>query len=160
MRDELAVLLWLVHQGHHRLVVTLLRPRHHLAALVRTPGHGDPLAGGVLHELTGGFLHIAAGAARLVILPALLGPCLGPGAAPDQRVVAVDEALVLSHLAVADGAVLLVGLVTHLLLPGDELRGVGVVTLLNALVHTGQLGVLPRQTAAHSNTFHLILHFT
>ena len=44
---------------------------------------------------------------------------------------------------VGDGAPLLVGLVTHLLLGGQELGGVGVVTLLHSLVYAGQLGVLP-----------------
>ena len=125
------------------LLMTLLRPGDHLAAGVGTPGDGEPLTGRVLDKLTRRLLHIAGGAAGLEILPALLRPALWLGTVPDQRVVAVQQAVVLSHLLVGDGAVLLVGLVTHLLLGGQELGGVGVVTLLHSLVYTGQLGVLP-----------------
>merc|ERR1719412_2893994 len=122
--------------------MTLLRPGDHPAAGVGTPGDGEPLTGRVLDKLTRGLLHIAGGAARLVELPALLLPALRLGAAPDEGVVAVQEAVVLRHLLVGDGAALLVGLVTDLLLGGEELGGVGVVALLHSLVHTGQLRVL------------------
>ena len=115
------------------LLMTLLRPGDHLAAGVGTPGDGEPLTGRVLDP---GLLHIASGAASLVELPALLLPALWLGAAPDEGVVAVQQAVVLRHLLVGDGAPLLVGLVTHLLLGGQELGGVGVVTLLHGLVHT------------------------
>ena len=125
------------------LLVTLLRSGDHPAAGVGTPGDGEPLAGRVLDKLTRGLLHVASGAAGLEELPALLLPALWLGAAPDEGVVAVQEAVVLRHLLVGDGAPLLVGLVTHLLLGGQELGGVGVVTLLHSRVNTGQLGVLP-----------------
>ena len=125
------------------LLMALLRAGDHLAAGVCTPGDGEPLTGRVLDKLTRRLLHIASGAAGLVILPALLGPTLWLGAAPDQRVVAVQQAVVLSHLLVGDAAPLLVGLVTDLLLGGEELGGVGVVALLHSLVNTGQLRVLP-----------------
>ena len=125
------------------LLVTLLGPGDHLAAGVSTPGDGEPLAGRVLDKLTRGLLHIAGGAAGLVIFPALLCSGLWLGAAPDQRVVAVQQAVVLSHLLVGDAAPLLVGLVTDLLLGGQELGGVGEVALLHRLVDTGQLRVLP-----------------
>ena len=125
------------------LLVTLLGSGDHLAAGVGTPGDGEPLAGRVLDKLTRGLLHIAGGAAGLVILPALLRAALWLGAAPDQRVVAVQQTVVLSHLFVGDAAPLLVGLVTDLLLGGQELGGVGEVTLLHRLVDTGQLRVLP-----------------
>ena len=123
--------------------MTLLRAGDHLAAGVGTPGDGEPLTGRVLDKLTRGLLHIAGGAAGLVIFPALLCSGLWLGAAPDQRVVAVQQAVVLSHLLVGDAAPLLVGLLAHLLLGGEELGGVGVVTLLHCLVHTAQLRILP-----------------
>ena len=125
------------------LLVTLLRSGDHPAAGVGTPGDGEPLTGRVLDKLTRRLLHIAGGAAGLEVLPALLGPGLWLGAVPDQRVVAVQQAVVLSHLLVGDAAPLLVGLVAHLLLDGEELGGVGVVALLHSLVNTGQLWVLP-----------------
>ena len=125
------------------LFMALLRSGDHLAAGVRTPGDGEPLAGGVLDKLTRRLLQVSSGTAGLVELAALLLPALRLGAAADQRVVAVQQTVVLSHLLVGDGAVLLVGLVTHLLLGGQELGGVGVVTLLHSRVNTGQLGVLP-----------------
>ena len=125
------------------LFMALLRPGNHLAAGVRTPGDGEPLAGGVLDKLTRRLLQVSSGTAGLVELAALLLPALRLGAAADQRVVAVQQTVVLSHLLVGDGAVLLVGLVTHLLLGGQELGGVGVVTLLHCLVHTAQLRILP-----------------
>lgn len=125
------------------LFMALLRSGDHLAAGVRTPGDGEPLAGGVLDKLTRRLLQVSSGTAGLVELAALLLPALRLRAAADQRVVAVQQTVVLSHLLVGDGAVLLVGLVTHLLLGGQELGGVGVVTLLHSRVNTGQLGVLP-----------------
>ena len=125
------------------LFMALLRSGNHLAAGVRTPGDGEPLAGGVLDKLTRRLLQVSSGTAGLVELAALLLPALRLRAAADQRVVAVQQTVVLSHLLVGDGAVLLVGLVTHLLLGGQELGGVGVVTLLHSRVNTGQLGVLP-----------------
>ena len=125
------------------LFMALLRSGDHLAAGVRTPGDGEPLTGGVLDKLTRRLLQVSSGTAGLVELAALLLPALRLRAAADQRVVAVQQTVVLSHLLVGDGAVLLVGLVTHLLLGGQELGGVGVVTLLHSRVNTGQLGVLP-----------------
>ena len=123
--------------------MALLRSRDHLAAGVGTPGHWEPLTGRVLDILTRRLLHISCGAASLEILSALLGPGLRLVAGPYQGVVAVQEAVVLSHLLVGDGAPLLVGLVAHLLLGGQELGGVGVVTLLHSLVDTRQLRVFP-----------------
>ena len=123
--------------------MALLRTGDHLTAGVGTPGHGEPLTGRVLDILTRRLLHISCGAPSLEILRALLGPCLRLVAGPDQGVVAVQEAVVLSHLLVGDGAPLLVGLVAHLLLGGQELGGVGVVTLLHSLVDTRQLRVFP-----------------
>ena len=125
------------------LFMALLRSGDHLAAGVRAPGDGEPLTGGVLDKLTRRLLQVSSGTAGLVELAALLLPALRLRAAADQRVVAVQQTVVLSHLLVGDGAVLLVGLVTHLLLGGQELGGVGVVTLLHSRVNTGQLGVLP-----------------
>ena len=125
------------------LLVTLLRSADHPAAGVGTPGDGEPLTGGVLDKLTRRLLQVSSGTAGLVELAALLLPALRLGAAADQRVVAVQQTVVLSHLLVGDGAVLLVGLVTHLLLGGQELGGVGVVTLLHRLVDTRQLAVFP-----------------
>ena len=127
--------------------MTLLRSGDHPAAGVGTPGDGEPLTGRVLDKLTRRLLHIAGGAAGLEVLPALLGPGLWLGAVPDQRVVAVQQAVVLSHLLVGDAAPLLVGLLAHLLLDREELGGVGVVALLHSLVNTGQLWVLP--TTSH-----------
>ena len=131
------------YQLKTNLFMALLRSGDHLAAGVRTPGDGEPLAGGVLDKLTRRLLQVSSGTAGLVELAALLLPALRLRAAADQRVVAVQQTVVLSHLLVGDGAVLLVGLVTHLLLGGQELGGVGVVTLLHSRVNTGQLGVLP-----------------
>ena len=125
------------------LFMALLRSGDHLAAGVRAPGDGEPLAGGVLDKLTRRLLQVSSGTAGLVELAALLLPALRLRAAADQRVVAVQQAVVLSHLLVGDAAPLLVGLVTHLLLGGQELGGVSVVTLLHSRVNTGQLGVLP-----------------
>ena len=125
------------------LLMALLRSGDHLTAGVGTPGDGEPLTSRVLDILTRRLLYISCGAPGLEILPALLGPCLRLVTAPDQGVVAVQEAVVLGHLLVGDGAPLLVGLVTHLLLGGQELGGVSVVTLLHSRVNTGQLGVLP-----------------
>ena len=125
------------------LFMALLRSGDHLAAGVRTPGDGEPLAGGVLDKLTRRLLQVSSGTAGLVELAALLLPALRLRAAADQRVVAVQQTVVLSHLLVGDAAPLLVGLVTDLLLGGEELGGVGVVTLLHSLVNTGQLWVLP-----------------
>ena len=131
------------YQLKTNLFMALLRSGDHLAAGVRTPGDGEPLTGGVLDKLTRRLLQVSSGTAGLVELAALLLPALRLRAAADQRVVAVQQTVVLSHLLVGDGAVLLVGLVTHLLLGGQELGGVGVVTLLHSRVNTGQLGVLP-----------------
>ena len=131
------------YQLKTNLFMALLRSGDHLAAGVRTPGHWEPLTGRVLDILTRRLLYISCGAPGLEILPTLFGSCLRLVTAPDQGVVAVQEAVVLGHLLVGDGAPLLVGLVTHLLLGGQELGGVGVVTLLHSLVNTRQLRVFP-----------------
>ena len=132
---------WMVHNRGHDLVMALLRSRNHATTLTGAVVDWDFLTGRVSHKLTRRLLHIPGGAGCLIVVSTLLLALFSLLALSDQGVVAVDQRVVLGDLLVCDGAALLVVRVADLLRHGDELRGVGVVALLNFLVDAGQDGV-------------------
>ena len=80
--------------------MTLLGAGHHAAVLAGAVGHRDVLTPGVAHVLAGGALHVLGGAGRLHVLPALLLALLRLLTGPHQRVVAVNQGLILRDLEV------------------------------------------------------------
>lgn len=80
--------------------MTLLGAGHHPAVLPGAVVDGDVLTPGVAHMLAGGALHVLGGAGRLPVLPALLLALLRLVTGPHQRVVAVNQGLILRDLEV------------------------------------------------------------
>ena len=80
--------------------MTLLRAGHHPAVLPGAVVDRDVLTPGVTHVLARAALHVLGGAGCLLIHPALLLALLRLLTVPHQRVVAVNQGLILRDLVV------------------------------------------------------------
>jgi hypothetical protein len=136
---QLAMFLWLLDSGYHRLITTVFWTLNHVAIVRSTDFSRHLLAPGVRLVVSTGTFHISGVAFRLKPGPThsllrcsvLFGKII---TLLDERCVALLQAVVERDLLEVNLARLPEALLTLLFLRGEKLRDVGVVALRHVLV--------------------------